>query len=57
MNSIDMHTDIKVLADEIARYLAAVDLFREVGCSPAWRPEARQADVVPAPAAAADRHA
>jgi len=27
------------LMEEIARYLAAVDLFRSVGCEPSWRPE------------------
>lgn len=33
------------LIDEIERYLAAVELFRGLGCEPAWRPEvARSAD-------------
>jgi hypothetical protein len=27
------------LIEEIARYLAAVDVFRSVGCEPTWRPE------------------
>ena len=27
------------LLEEIGRYLAAVDLFRAVGCEPHWRPE------------------
>ena len=27
------------LIDEIARYLAAVELFRSLGCEPRWRPE------------------
>ena len=32
-------TDATALIDEIARYLAVVDLFRAVGCEPTWRPE------------------
>jgi len=27
------------LIDEIARYLATVELFRSLGCEPCWRPE------------------
>jgi len=27
------------LIEEIARYLATVDVFRSVGCEPTWRPE------------------
>jgi len=27
------------LLDEIERYLAAVEVFRALGCEPAWRPE------------------
>jgi hypothetical protein len=27
------------LIEEIACYLATVDLFRSVGCEPSWRPE------------------
>ena len=27
------------LIDEITRYLAAVELFRSLGCEPCWRPE------------------
>jgi hypothetical protein len=27
------------LIEEIDRYLAAVDLFRALGCKPTWRPE------------------
>jgi hypothetical protein len=30
--------DITLLMDEIRRYLAAVDAFREEGCEPTWRP-------------------
>ena len=32
--------DAKALIDEIARYLAAVDLFRALGSEPTWLPEA-----------------
>jgi hypothetical protein len=31
------HTD--KLMEEVGRYLAAVDLFRELACEPTWRPE------------------
>jgi hypothetical protein len=31
--------DVEKLIREIERYLAAVSLFRELGCSPAWRRE------------------
>jgi hypothetical protein len=27
------------LIDEIERYLAAVDVFRALGCEPTWQPE------------------
>ncbi len=27
------------LMEEVDRYLAAVDLFRELACEPTWRPE------------------
>jgi hypothetical protein len=27
------------LIDEVTRYLAAVELFRSLGCEPVWRPE------------------
>jgi hypothetical protein len=27
------------LIDEVTRYLAAVELFRSLGCEPHWRPE------------------
>ena len=33
---LDQQTD---LIDEVTRYLAAVELFRSVGCEPSWRPE------------------
>jgi hypothetical protein len=33
------HIDAQALADEIMRYLAAVDAFRMVGCEPTWWPE------------------
>jgi hypothetical protein len=32
-----MAIDIHVLLDEIRRYLAAVEAFREEGCEPEWR--------------------
>jgi hypothetical protein len=32
--------DTKSLLEEIARYLAAVDLFRALGSEPTWLPEA-----------------
>jgi hypothetical protein len=39
--------DAEALADEIARYLAAVDVFRALGSEPVWRPESkRRADTV-----------
>ncbi len=31
--------DPEVLILEVMRYLAAVEVFRAVGCDPAWRPE------------------
>ena len=37
MNMEHEHTED--LIEEIARYLAAVELFRSVGCEPTWRPE------------------
>jgi hypothetical protein len=37
--------DTKALIDEIARYLAAVDLFRALGSEPTWLPEATHARV------------
>lgn len=33
------HIDHKKLLTEIARYLAAVDLYRAEHCEPTWRPE------------------
>jgi hypothetical protein len=38
-DSLDTSTD--GLIDEIARYLAAVDVFRAEGREPSWRPEHR----------------
>ena len=35
------------LTEEVARYLAAVDLFRAEGCEPAWRPEVDRGTVLP----------
>jgi hypothetical protein len=32
--------ELTKLVEEIDRYLAAVDLFRTLGCEPTWRPEA-----------------
>ena len=38
--ALDMATfDLATLVAEIARYLAAIDLFREEGCEPAWAGE------------------
>lgn len=34
--------ELAALHDEIARYLATVDLFRREGCVPDWRPESRR---------------
>lgn len=34
-----LHIDGNVLADEVARYLAVVEAFREANCEPTWRPE------------------
>ena len=31
----------EALAEEAARYLSTVDLFRREGCEPHWRPEPR----------------
>ena len=36
---IDNERQRRGLIDEIERYLAAVDVFRTLGCEPAWRPE------------------
>jgi hypothetical protein len=38
MNELS-HAHVEALADEIARYLAIVELFRALGCEPTWRPE------------------
>jgi len=55
-----IHIDRKELFLEIARYLAAVDLYRAEQCEPTWRPELRpfvasdarpRARVKPAPSA------
>jgi hypothetical protein len=49
----DLTIDAEALVREIARYLAAVNAFREAGCSPLWLPErrswARRAWLSPAP--------
>jgi hypothetical protein len=37
MNTKPEHTED--LIEEISRYLAAIELFRSVGCEPSWRPE------------------
>ena len=36
---IESETHRNDLMAEIERYLAAVDVFRALGCEPAWRPE------------------
>ena len=43
----NLSIDLEALGEEITRYLAAVELFRSLGCEPCWRPEpgrAGQAD-------------
>lgn len=35
----ELDIDVEALADEIARYLATVDVFRAENCAPTWRPE------------------
>jgi hypothetical protein len=45
-----IHVDTEKLFDEIARYLAVVDVFRSADCEPRWRPEAVGA-ALPAPTA------
>ena len=47
MNDHD-HIDTRALADEIVRYLAAVDVFRAVDCEPTWRPESTSRPALPA---------
>ena len=42
MQTFDETTDelsLELLFAEIARYLAAVDVFRAAGCAPAWERE------------------
>jgi hypothetical protein len=34
-----LHIDANALTDEVARYLAVVDVFREANCEPTWHPE------------------
>ena len=34
-----MHDITEALIGEIARYLAAIDVFRAEACEPTWRPE------------------
>jgi hypothetical protein len=36
----ELTIDGNTLAEEIGRYLAAVELFRALGCEPRWLPEA-----------------
>jgi hypothetical protein len=54
--SVDVHTDFMTsrihvetekLLDEIARYLAAVDVFRGSDCEPTWLPETVCAALAP----------
>lgn len=47
---IENGTQRRELIDEIARYLAAVDLFRAAGCEPTWRPERPADPLLPATA-------
>ena len=49
------------LMEEVGRYLATVDLFRELACEPTWRPEAPPelrsgTAVVTTPALSAELH-
>jgi hypothetical protein len=37
--SVLAQSDTTKLMEEVVRYLAAVDLFRELACEPTWRPE------------------
>jgi hypothetical protein len=39
--------DRQALAEEMERYLAAVDVFRALGCEPVWRPELESARPLP----------
>ncbi|HEX6700314.1 MAG TPA: hypothetical protein VF101_06235 [Gaiellaceae bacterium] len=39
--NVSLPADPKDLMQEIVRYLAAVDLFRELGHEPTWRREVR----------------
>jgi hypothetical protein len=41
------HEQTEDLIEEIVRYLAAVELFRSVGCEPSWRPETAAPAPVP----------
>jgi len=43
---IENETQRRGLIDEIERYLSAVDVFRALGCEPAWRPESEPSAVV-----------
>jgi hypothetical protein len=42
---IENETQRRGLIDEIERYLSAVDVFRALGCEPAWRPESEPSAV------------
>lgn len=37
--------ELESLFDEIAQYLAAVDVFRRQGCEPSWRRERTEKEV------------
>jgi hypothetical protein len=39
--------DIEALAEEVDRYLAAVDLFRAEDCEPTWRVESQPESMRP----------
>lgn len=47
-----LDTSTEGLVEEIARYLAAVDVFRAANCEPTWRPELFPEVVRPTVAAA-----
>jgi hypothetical protein len=41
MNELELiaSNEIRGLADEVVRYLSAVDVFRDEGCAPEWQAE------------------
>ena len=41
----------EVIAEEAARYMSVVALFRSLGCEPHWRPETQASAPAPRPPA------